>query len=484
MNYRMILRTQGVILMLEALFMSIAAFVSVYYGESSSIHLFMSTGITFLCGILLWLIIKPKEKTVRAKEGLIVTAIAWIFLSLFGSLPFIFSKTYPSATDAIFETISGFTTTGATISTNLEAIPNGIMLWRCITHWIGGMGILALAVALLPTLSGGLNFVLKAESPGPEFSKIRPKTSSSAKLLYVIYIMLTLSEFVALLIAGMSPFDAVLHALSTAGTGGFNNYSNSVAHFNSATIEAIITVFMILFGVNFSLYYAVLLGNVKSIFRSEELKWYLGFYAAGTLIITFMVTGNYNGQFLQAFRYTSFTVAATMSTTGFVTTNFDLWPLAAKAIIVSFMFIGGCAGSTAGGMKVVRIALMIKQSFHEVRHSVQPRRVNSIRFEKRTVDNGILHSVAVFFFTHIFLVIFGTLLVSLCGQYDFESNLTAVITCICNVGPGLAKLGPAENFAGYHAFAKYVLAFLMLAGRLEIFPMLALFTSASWKKAN
>ena len=355
------------------------------------------------------------------------------------------------------------------------------MFWRSFTHWIGGMGVLVLTLALLPQMSGRTSHLVRAESPGPSLSKIVPKMGDSAKILYIIYGVLTALEFVVLMIAGMNPYDAAIHAVGTAGTGGFSNYGASVAAFNSPAIEWIITFFMLLFGVNFALFYRMLLKDWKSVVRNEELRWYLCIAGAAILFISLMITPAY-GDFLTALRYGAFQVASIISTTGFATANFDLWPQAVKMVILLLMFVGSCAGSTAGGMKIVRVALLSKQGKREVRRTFQPRKVQVVRFEGKGVEETMLHQVAVFAFVYIALILTGMFLISLDGRFGFETNFTAALTCVSNVGPGLASVGPVENFAGYSDFSKVVLSMLMLAGRLELFPILVLFHPSLWKK--
>lgn len=486
MNILLLLRTLGSILLVEGAAMTPSLLISLIYGEGDAIAFVWTLLILTAIGLPLRLLCKPEQTNLRAKEGFLAVALAWVLLSVFGALPFVFSGVIPNFVDAVFEAVSGFTTTGASIMTMIEGQPHGVMFWRSFTHWIGGMGVLVLTLALLPQLGGRTSHLVRAESPGPTLSKIAPKMGDTAKILYMIYGVLTMIEWVMLMLAGMSAYDAAIHAMGTAGTGGFSNYGASVGHFNSALIDGIVTFFMVAFGINFVLYYKAITGSWSDIRENEEVKWYLGIYVVVTLSITLLLMFHQPeayGNFGHALRYASFQVASIISTTGFATTDFNLWPVTAKMLILMVMFIGSCAGSTAGGMKICRIGMLCKQGVREARRTFQPRKVQVIRFDGKGVDENILRQVAIFAFMYILLVVVGGVLVSLEGLYDVETNLTAALTCVSNVGPGLgANIGPAGNFAGYGAFSKLVLSLLMLAGRLEIFPILAMFHPAIWRK--
>ena len=486
MNTLLLLRLVGSILLVEGAAMTPSLLISLIYGDGDAPAFLWPILILVAIGLPLQLLCKPEQKNLRAREGFLAVALSWVLLSLFGSLPFMFSGVIPNFVDALFETVSGFTTTGASIMTQLEGQPHGIMFWRSFTHWVGGMGVLVLTLALLPQMSGRTSHLVRAESPGPTLSKLAPKMGDTAKILYIIYGVLTLIEWVALMLAGLNAYDAAIHALGTAGTGGFSNYSASVGHFDSALVDAIITVFMVAFGVNFVLYYKLLTRSWSDIRENEELKWYLGIYAAATLAITLLLMINQPEQYGSlgtALRYSSFQVATIISTTGFATTDFNLWPIAVRMIILMAMFLGSCAGSTAGGMKICRIGMLCKQGVREVRRTFQPRKIHVVRFDGKPVDKNVLRSVLVFAFMYVMLVIVGGMLISLEGRFDVETNFTAALTCVSNVGPGLGTVvGPSGNFANYGPFAKIVLSFLMLAGRLEIFPLLALCHPAMWRK--
>ena len=481
MNKRLVLRLLGAILLIEALAMAPSLAISLLYGDGDALALLSSMALLAALGFPAWRFAHPREQNLRAREGFLVVALSWVLLSAFGALPFVISGLIPNYIDAFFEAVSGFTTTGATVLGNFEGLPRGVMFWRSFTHWIGGMGVLVLTLALLPQMTGRSSHLVRAESPGPSLSKIVPKMGDTAKILYLIYGALTIVELAALIIAGMSPYDAAIHAMGTAGTGGFSNYASSVGAFNSAAIDAIVTFFMVLFGINFALFYRVLVGGWRDALRSEELHWYLGLFVASTLFVSLMILPQY-GTFLNALRYGSFQVATIMSTTGYATADFNLWPQAVKALIVVLMFIGSCAGSTAGGIKVVRVGILCKLGCREVRRTFQPRKVQVVRFEGKGVEENRLTQVSAFFFVYVLLVLAGMFLVSLEGLYDLETNFTAVLTCISNVGPGLGHVGPVENFSGYGPFAKVVLSLLMLAGRLELFPILVLFHPSAWRK--
>ncbi len=482
MNKKLIVRLLGSILLIEAAAMIPALIIAlIYQNPKDAPALALSILLLSLCGIPMRLWGNKSERNLRAREGFLTVALAWVLLAGFGALPFVFSGMLPSYIDAFFEAVSGFTTTGATMMTVFEGQPRGVMFWRSFTHWIGGMGVLVLTLALLPRMSGRTSHLVRAESPGPTLSKIVPKMGDTAKILYTLYLILTVAEFSILMLAGMNAYDAAIHAMGTAGTGGFSSYGASIAAFESPLIEWIITVFMVLFGINFVLYFKLLTGAWRDFTRSEETKWFLGIFAVATLVITAMILPSYSN-ISDALRYAAFQVASIISTTGYVTADYNLWPEAAKMLIIVIMFIGSCAGSTAGGMKICRIGMLSKHSLREVRRFFQPRKVQTVRFEGKAVDETVLHQVAVFAFVYVASILLGAFVISLDGRYDVLTNFTAALTCVSNVGPGLAKVGPVENFAGYSDFSKAVLSFLMLCGRLELFPILALFHPAIWRK--
>ncbi len=481
MNRRLILRLQGAILLLEAATMAPSLFVAYYFGDGDAPAFLKTIGILCVCGFPMWRFAKPPQQNLRAREGLVSVALSWILLSAFGALPFVFGGMIPNFFDAFFESVSGFTTTGASIMQQMEGQPHGLMFWRSFTHWIGGMGVLVLTLALLPQMSGRTSHLVRAESPGPSLSKLVPKMGDMARILYLMYGALTFVEVLCLLLAGMNPYDALIHAFGTAGTGGFSNYGTSVGHFQSPAVDVIITVFMVLFGVNFAVYYRMLGRHWRDVAKNEELRWYLFFFATAVLALTVILMPKF-GNLGQALRHGAFQAASIMSTTGFSTQDFNLWPQAAKIILVLLMFIGSCAGSTAGGLKVVRVALLCKMGRREVRHAFQPRKTQVVRFEGKGVEESMLSQVAIYFFLYVALMLAGTFVIALENHGDFETNLTAAITCISNVGPGLGAVGPLGNFSLYNSFSKTVLSLLMLVGRLELFPMLVLFNPCVWKR--
>ena len=482
MNRRLVINLLGAILLIEAAAMLPAFLIALGYGDGDASALAKSMALLLAVGLPMRLLARPEKHDLRAREGFLCVALAWVLLSAFGALPFVFSGVIPNYINACFEAVSGFTTTGATKLTSFEGLPRGVMFWRSFTHWIGGMGVLVLTLALLPQMSGRTSHLVRAESPGPTLSKIVPKMGDTAKILYIMYFVLTMAEFGLLMLCGMDAYDAAIHAMGTAGTGGFSNYGASVGAFDSGAVDAVITVFMLLFGINFALFYRLLTGGWRDVVHCEELRWYLCIFAVSTAFVTCQLLPSCGGSALTSLRYASFQVASIMSTTGFATADFNLWPVATRMLILLLMFIGSCAGSTAGGMKVCRIGMLVKQGLRDVRHVFQPRKITVVRFEGKGVDEMILKQIAVFAFVYVAMVLLGGFLVSLEGLYDVETNLTAALTCVSNVGPGLGSVGPVENFAGYGPFATIILSLLMLAGRLELFPILALFHPAMWKK--
>ncbi len=487
MNVKLLLRTLSAIILVEAAAMVPALLIALYYGDGDAMAFVFTIGLMLLLCLPLRFLCRPESTDLRAREGFLSVALSWVLLSVFGALPFLFSGVIPNFIDAFFESASGFTTTGASIMSTVEGQPHGIMFWRSFAHWIGGMGVLVLTLAIMPQMGSRTSHLVRAESPGPTLSKVVPRMADTAKILYIIYSVMSLINYVALLLAGMGPYDAALTMFGTAGTGGFSNYSASIGHFDSVWIDTVTTFFMVAFGINFVLYYKLITGSVKEFF-AEELKWYLAIYFGITLLLTFVLLPRPEiGHFGTAFRYASFQVASLMSTTGYATTDFILWPAAAKMLLLLVMFTGACAGSTGGGMKICRIGMLCKESLREVRRTYQPRRVMVVRYESKAVDETVLHQVNIFFFTYLLLILLGGMLISLdaagfAGADTLESHFTAALTCVSNVGPGMGVVGPMGNFSGYGPFAKLLLSFLMLAGRLEIFPMLALFSPSIWRK--
>ena len=478
MNYKMVLYTMGRVVLLEAAFLVLPMAVSLLYGERCAVSFGLTILVALAVGFLLTFLCRGSHGTSSIKDGFMIVALTWIMLSAIGALPFVFSREIPSYVDAFFETVSGFTTTGATILTDVEALSRGMIFWRSFTHWIGGMGILVFVVMLMKTTDRSIN-ILKAEMPGPTVDKLAPKSRDTARILYLLYISLTVLETVLLLLGGMGLFDSVVHSLSTAGTGGFGAYNASAANF-SPYIQWVLTVFMLLFGVNFNLYYLLLLGRVRDIFRNTEFKVYLGIIAAAVTIITVDILPLYQS-FSTSLRQASFQVAAIMSTTGFVTADFTVWSPLSKTLLLLLMFLGGCAGSTAGGLKLSRIIILCKMARRELRRTLRPRVVDVIKMDGHRLEEQTAHSVAVYF--ALYMLCIGALLVALSfSPFDMETNLFSSVSCFNNVGPACGMAGPVGNYSLYQPVLKLLLCVGMLLGRLEIYPMLLLFVPAAWRR--
>ena len=479
MNYRMIKFIVGKMLLMEGVLLLIPAFVSLLYQESSGVYFLIVTAALLVLSLLLSR--KPEDTSIYAKEGFVVVALAWLLWSAFGALPFVISGCIPKYHDAFFEVVSGFTTTGSTILTDIEALPMGMNFWRCFTHWIGGMGVLVFVMTILPLSPKNSMFLMKAEMPGPTCDKLVPKARSTARLLYGMYLGLSVLEVLFLLAGGMNLYDALVHTFSTAGTGGFDNRNANVAFYDSAYIDGVITVFMLMFGVNFSLYYLMLLREFKSVWKSEELRAYLGIVAAAIALITGNILHLY-GSVFKAFRYASFQVASIITTTGFVTANFDLWPEFSRFLLLLLMFIGACAGSTGGAIKCSRLLLMFRSIRREIRQIIHPREVHVVKLDGHVVDEDTLHSVHIFIAAYILITFLAVLLVSL-DNFSFGTNFSAVVSCIGNVGPGLEGVGPMSSYAAYSGFSKLVLSLCMIIGRLEVLPVMVLFSASAWKRS-
>ena len=423
---------------------------------------------------------RTENQVIFAKEGFFVTALAWLSVSALGALPFVISGEIPNFVDAFFETVSGFTTTGASILNNVEAMSRSMLFWRSFTHWIGGMGVLVLMVAIMPNLSGRTIHVLRAEMPGPTMGKLSPRLRDTAKILYLLYIVMTAVEMVMLVAGGMPLFDSAIHTFGTAGTGGFGMKAASLADYTPYQ-QWVIAVFMMLFGVNFNLYYLLALRRFRSALRSEELWTYLVIVFLATALITVNITPQI-GNTAEGIRAAYFQVTSISSTTGFSTVNFDEWPTVSRMILVVLMFIGACAGSTAGGLKVSRVVLLYKTIRREIRHLLHPRSVSSVRFEGKPVDSPTLISIGTYFALYIALFAMFWFVVSFQPGFDGVSNFTAVAACYNNIGPGLNLVGPTASYAGYGPFFKIILSFAMLFGRLEIYPMLISLSPSTWIK--
>lgn len=480
MNRRMVFYTVGQIIKIEALLLALPLLVSVYYNESKcSLSILTTIGIALALGFLFTVVFKPSNRVIYAKEGFVTVAMAWFFLSLIGSLPFVFSKDIPLFFDAFFETVSGFTTTGSSILTNVEAMSKSLLFWRSFTHWIGGMGILVFVMAIIPNVTDRSMHIIRAEMPGPIIGKLLPRAKDTAKILYIIYIVMTIIEIVLLRLGGMPLFDSVLNSFGTAGTGGFGIKADSIAGYNSY-LQWVIAIFMFLFGVNFNLYFLLLMKKIRTILKSTELWTYIIIVSISTAVITANIYSLVKN-FSDALRLSFFQVSSIITTTGYATTDFNLWPGLSKSILLVLMFIGACAGSTAGGLKVSRFVILLKLIKNEFRHVLNPHTVNSVRFEGKPVDKAILKNVLVYFAIYI-VCFFCIFLVISFEPFDMETNFSAAATCFNNVGPGFSLVGPDSNFSAYSSFSKVILSFAMLLGRLEIFPILIALTPSTWVK--
>ncbi len=478
MNYRVILYTLGCVLCCEAVCMLLPLLCAILYGEPELYSFLISIAVCVIFGIILMLT-ESKTKEMYAKEGFIIAALSWIIISVFGALPFFISGSIPSFIDALFETASGFSTTGASILSDVEAMPKSILMWRSFSHWIGGMGVLVFLIAFLP-LSGGSNlFMIKAESPGPAVGKLVPKIRSSAKISYGIYFGMTIIQLIILLISRMPLFDAITLTFGTAGTGGFAIKNSGLADYTSFQ-QITITVFMLLFGIDFTFYYLLLTKKLKTALKMEEVKKYLLIVFIAIVLICLNCTGLYSSLF-ENVKHTAFQVISIITTTGYSTVDFNLWPQFSKTILVILMFVGACAGSTGGGIKVSRIVILVKNVFKEIKFAAHPKSTHKISFNQKSVDSQVVKSITVYLAAYV-VIFFASLLVISLDNFDFTTNFTAVAATLNNIGPGLAKVGPIENFSIFSPLSKIVLTFDMLIGRLELFPFLILFSRNTWRK--
>jgi len=479
MNRRMIVYTLGKMLKIEGYLMLLPFLTGLIYHESQAIYFLIVGIIISLVGFAISYK-KPKNTVIYAREGFVIVAFSWLVLSIFGAFPFWLAQEIPSYIDAFFEIVSGFTTTGSSILNNVEGLSHASLFWRSFSHWIGGMGILVFVVAFLSDAPGTTMHILKAEMPGPIVGKLVSKVTVSARLLYKIYAVLTVVEVVLLMFGGMPFFDSLLNAFGTAGTGGFAIKNASIAYYNSAYAEGIITIFMILFGINFNIIYFIVIGKGLNALRNEELKWYLIIIATATIAITINIVHLYPS-IIDAFRYAVFQVASIITTTGFVTADYGQWPLFSQVIIVLLMFVGACAGSTGGGMKVSRMVIYVKNAFAEMRRMVHPHSVVSVNFEGKHLEKSVINNIHSYLILYFMIFCVSFLIIAL-QNIDFTSAFTSVATCINNVGPGLGIVGPTGNFSSLSWISKIVLSFDMLVGRLEIFPILMLLSPTLWKR--
>ena len=479
MNKKMVFHMLGKITILQAVLMTLPLIFGVIYGEKSAFSFIFTIGVALIIGLALTVCIRPKDTAIFAREGFVIVALAWVSMSAIGALPFVISGAIPSYTDAFFETVSGFTTTGASIiPSGIEEMPKCILFWRSFTHWIGGMGVLVLIMAIVPTDGGRSMHIIRAEMPGPIVGKLVPKIKTTAKILYLIYIVLTALEILFLIFGGMSVFDSIVHSLGTAGTGGFGIKSDGLAGYNPYC-QWVITIFMLVFGINFNLFYLLLLRKFRSVFKSEELWVYITIVLIAVTAITINIYPRYEA-LSDAVRDSAFQVSSLVTTTGYATADFNTWPTLSKAILFLLMFIGGCAGSTAGGFKVSRVVLLFKQIRSNLKQTLHPRSIAAIKLEGRRVENSTVANVTTYFALYAICMAVIFMIISVANSFDFETNVTATVSCFNNIGPGLSRVGPASSYAAYSDVSKWTLSIGMLMGRLEILPMILLFAPSSW----
>ncbi|HHU48304.1 MAG: TrkH family potassium uptake protein [Caldicoprobacterales bacterium] len=482
MNYRMIFKSIGTVLCIEAACMLPSLLVAFIYREADTLSFAVSMFITAVTGFLL-LRIKTPISRIYTRDGFAIVALGWLHVSAFGALPFLLSGSIPSVIDAFFESASGFSTTGASILRNVEALPKSILFWRSFTHWMGGIGVLILMIAILPSVNASTINIMKAESPGPAPGKLVPKIRQTAEILYIIYIVLTAIQVVLLLAGGMTIYDALIHAFGTASTGGFSSRNASVAAYSSVYTETVITVFMFLFGVNFTLYYMVFKRNIKSVLRDEELRFYFGVVITAIVLIVLNINGTVYQSIGESIRYAAFQVSSIITTTGYATADFNIWPAFSQVILVLLMFIGACAGSTGGGLKCIRVILLFKIIKREIAKLNHPKAVQTVKINGRIVDEETLSGVMAFFFFWILIFAVSVLIVSLDGK-DLITSTTAVTATLNNIGPGLGLVGPVGNYADLSVLSKAVLSVCMIVGRLEIYPIMLLCFSSFWKRSS
>ncbi len=478
MNFKMIRYLLGIILLIEGSLMLLPMGVSLVCQES--IIPFAITVAALVAIALPCVCLKPKNMRFYAKEGFVTVAAGWILLSIFGALPFVISGSIPNFINALFETVSGFTTTGSTILEEIEGLPRGILFWRSFTHWIGGMGVLVFILAILPSSGGETNYLMRAEVPGPQKGKLVPKMKQTALILYGIYIAITIIQLISLMICGLSIYDAAVTTFATAGTGGFSVLNDSIAGYGNHAAEWVIAVFMMIFGVNFNIYFFIIIGKLKDAIKSEELKWYLGLIFGATVLVAINTARSFSG-LEDCIRTAFFQVASITTTTGYVTTDYNFWPSFSKMILLLLTVMGACAGSTAGGLKISRVLILTKTMAREIKHILRPRSVNVVKLDGEAISDETVRNTTGYFAIYVTIIIGSVLLISVDG-FDFETTFTAVLTCINNVGPGLGAVGPVGNFSAFSLFSKVILSLIMLIGRLEIMPMIILFSPIAWRK--
>ncbi len=479
LNVKMIGYVLGKICLVEALAMILPVGVCLYYGEKDITAFGIIIAVLLVLGLLL-VCKRPQNSAIFARDGLVTVALSWMLLSLFGALPFFLSGAIPNYIDAVFETVSGFTTTGASILTDVEAVGRGLLFWRSLTHWLGGMGVLVFVMAVLPSSGGSAMHLMRAEVPGPTAGKLVSKMSDTARILYGIYLAMTVLEIVMLVCGGMSLYDSCINAFGSAGTGGFSNYALSIGHYNNLYFEIVIGTFCLLFGINFNLFYFLLIGKMREVFKSEELRTYLCIIAGAIVLIALNIMQMY-GSFWTGLRHAYFQVVSVITTTGFSSVDFNLWPSFSQFILILLMFFGACAGSTGGGLKMSRLVIYFKTAGRNLRRMLHPNAVETVHFEGKRLDENVVRGTHVYLVVYLMIFIVSILLISLEGL-DFTTNFTAVTSCLNNIGPGLSKVGPMGSFAIFSGWSKLLLSFNMLLGRLEIFPILLLFSPSIWRR--
>ncbi|MBR5527459.1 MAG: TrkH family potassium uptake protein [Clostridia bacterium] len=482
MNYKMVFGTVGTIMRIEALLMLVPLITALIYREAGTAVAFgITVAAAFIFSLLLSYLCRTKNQTIYAKDGFAIVSLAWIILSAVGALPFVISGDITSYADAFFETASGFTTTGASILRDVESMSYGCLMWRSFTHWVGGMGVLVFVMAFIPNLADRSIHIMRAEVPGPVVGKLVPRIRDTAKVLYIIYAAMTAVQVVLLLVGGNTLFDSIVHSLGTAGTGGFGIKGDSLAGYSAYT-QWVTAIFMLMFGINFNLYYLILMRKAKSAVRSTDLWTYIGIGGVSIILITANLRGLYP-TLSETVRHAVFQVASIITTTGYSTVDFNLWPGFSKAVLLILMFIGGCAGSTAGGLKISRVVILFKTIVREVKQTISPRSVSVINYEGKELEKRTVSAVAVYFALYIFCILAVFLVISF-EPFDLETNFSVAVSCFNNIGPAFGAAGPMASYADYSAFSKVFLAFAMLFGRLEIFPMLIFFNPRTWASSQ
>ncbi len=482
MHFNTVFRVLSLLLFIVSLFMLFPILFGLYYRETGTIPFFLiPIGGTAVVSLLVLRLTRKAPKILSIRDSFLLVTLSWAFAALIGALPFFLSGAIPSLTDAYFETMSGFTTTGASILTDIESLPMSMLFWRSLTHWLGGMGIVVLAVAVLPFLGIGAYQMVKAEAPGPTLDKIAPKMTHTAKILWLTYIFLTVAQTVLLMIGGMNLFDALTHTFGTLATGGFSPKNRNVGHYDSAFIDIVITVFMILAGTSFILYYRLISGKGRVVLKNTEFRTYIGIFAAATIVMAIVLTRTTYPTFGKSLRFAGFQAATILTTTGYATADYELWPHSAQIVLFVLMFIGGCSGSTGGGIKVIRILTLIKLAFSEMKYLAHPRGVFNIKIGSETLKKDTVNTIAAFFFIYIFMLLLTAVIVASAGN-TILTSLSSALATLGNIGPGFGKIGPTGNYAFFPAYVKWFLSFAMMVGRLELYTVLIIFAPSFWRR--